>query len=143
MDKNDAEVVIKDTIEYANNEIKKNKDRSRRIVIATLVSAILMVALLGSCFISYSTFNTGNPFSVASGYFQITVLNKEYVVIQESPKVVIAQPNGQVLIDYMESRGFTEIEEEQMGAMRVFTNGKEKEWIMYSINGNYSKWRWQ
>ena len=73
MDKNDAEVVIKDTIEYANNEIKKNKDRSRRIVIATLVSAILMVALLGSCFISYSTFNTGNPFSVASGYFQITV----------------------------------------------------------------------
>ena len=90
MDKNDAEVVIKETIEYANNEIKKNKDRSRRIVIAILVSAILIVALLGSCFISYSAFNTGNPFSAASGLFQITVLNKEYVVIQESPKVVIA-----------------------------------------------------
>ena len=143
MDKNDAEVVIKETIEYANNEIKKNKDRSRRIVIAILVSAILIVALLGSCFISYSAFNTGNPFSAASGLFQITVLNKEYVVIQESPKVVIAQPNGQVFIDYMESRGFTEIEEEQMGSMRVFTNGKEKEWVMYSINGNYSKWCWQ
>ena len=98
---------------------------------------------MGSCFISYATFNTGNPFSVVSGYFQISVLDKEYVEIQASPKVVIAQPNGEVFTDYMESRGFTEIEEEQMGAIRVFTNGEEKEWVWYSINGNYSKWRWQ
>ena len=27
MNRNDAESVIKDTIEYANNEIKKNKER--------------------------------------------------------------------------------------------------------------------
>lgn len=143
MNRNDAEFVIKDTIEYANNEIKKSKERSRRIIIATLASAILIIILLGSCFISYATFNTGNPFSVVSGYFQISVLDKEYVEIQASPKVVIAQPNGEVFTDYMESRGFTEIEEEQMGAIRVFTNGEEKEWVWYSINGNYSKWRWQ
>ena len=143
MNRNDAESVIKDTIEYANNEIKKNRERSRKIVIATLVSAALIIVLLGSCFISYAIFNTGNPFSAASGYFQITVLDKEYVEIQESPKVVLAQPNGEVFINYMASRGFTEIEEEQMGAIRVFTNGEVKEWIWYSINGNCSKWRWQ
>ena len=64
MDRNDAESVIKDTIEYANNEIKKSKKRSRRIIITTLVSAVLIIILLGSCFTSYATFNTGNPFSV-------------------------------------------------------------------------------
>lgn len=143
MNRNDAESVIKDTIEYANNEIKKNKKRSLRIVIAILTFSILVTSLLGGCFISYITFNTGNPFAVASGYFQITVLDKKYVEIQNSPKVVIAQPDEEVFINYMESRGFAEIKEAQMGAMRVFTNGKEKEFIWYSINGNYSKWRWQ
>ncbi len=143
MNRNDAESVIKETIEYANNEIKKNKKRSLKIVITVLVFAILVTSLLGSCFISYVTFNTANPFAVVSGYFQITVLDKEYVEIQNAPKVVLAQPNEEVFIDYMESRGFSEIKEEQMGAIRVFTNGKEKELIWYSINGNYSKWRWQ
>lgn len=143
MDRNDAESVIKDTIEYANNEIKKNKRRSLRIVIAILVFSILVTSLLGGCFVSYVTFNTGNPFAVASGYFQITVLEKKYAEIQNSPKVVIAQPNEEIFIEYMGSRGFAEIKEAQMGAIRVFTNGKEKELVWYSINGNYSKWRWQ
>lgn len=142
MNRNDAESVIKDTIEYANNEIKKSKQRSRRIVIATLVSAVLLIIFLGSCFISYAKFNTLNPFSVASGYFQISVLDKEYVEIQASPKVVLAQPNGEIFIDYMESRGFTEIEDEQMGAKRVFTNGESEEWVWYFINENYAKWIW-
>ena len=143
MSRNDAESVIKDTIEYANNEINKTKKKSRRIVIVALVYTIILTVLFGSCFISYATFSTRNPFSVASGYFQIAVLDKEYVEIQKSPKVVLAQPNGEVIIKYMKSRGFTEIEEEQLGAIRVFTNGEEKEWIWYSVNGYYSKWRWQ
>ena len=143
MNRNDAESVIKETIEYANNEIKKSKKRSLSIVIAVLVFAILVASFLGACLISYATFDTGNPFAVASGYFQITVLDKKYVQIQNSPKVVIAQPYEEIFIDYMESNGFTEVKEAQMGAIRVFTNGNEKEFIWYSINGNYSKWRWQ
>ena len=122
MNKMDAESVIHDTIEYANNEIKKTKERSCRIVIVTLVATCLAVILLVSCLLSYTTFGISNPFLAASGYFQITVLNKEFVEIQASPKVVIAQPDGRVFIKYMESLGFTELEGEQMGAMRVFTN---------------------
>ena len=143
MNKKDAEVVIQDAIEYASNEIKKGKERSRRIVTVTIVSAILVVALLGSCFVSYAAFYTANPFSVVSGCFQITVLNKEYVELQASPKVVIAQPDARVLTDYMAARGFAEIEAEQMGAMRIFSNGNEKVLVLYSVNGNYAKWRWQ
>ena len=143
INKNDAESVIKDTIEYANNEIKKNKVRTHRIIIVTLISSILITATIVSSFISYATFNTINPFSAASGFFQITVLDMEYVKIQESPKVILAQPNDEVFINYMESHGFTEIKDEQMGAIWVFTNGEQKEWIWYSINKYYSKWRWQ
>ena len=43
----------------------------------------------------------------------------------------------------MESRGFAEIEEERLGSLRVFTNGEEKEWVMYSQNGFFAKWTWQ
>ena len=143
MNRDDVESVIKDTIEYANIEIMKSKKRNRRIVIAVLVFAVLVTSLLGSCFITYVTFNTSNPFAVAGGYFQIAVFDKAYVEIQETPKVVLAQPNEDVFIDYMESRGFTEIKEEQMGAIRIFSNGEEKELVWYSINDHYSKWRWQ
>lgn len=143
MNRNDAESVIKDTIEYANNEIGKAKKKSRKIVEITIIFAVLVIILLGSSFVSYVTFGTANPFSAASGYFQITVLDKAYVEVRTSPKVVIAQPDGELLTEYMRSRGFEEIEEEQMGGMRVFANGVEKEWISCSMNGYFSKWCWQ
>ena len=141
MDKNEAESVIRDTIEYANEEIKKNKKKNRNILITTLVVAILIIAILGSSLLSYVTFNVGNPFSAAIGFFQIAVLGKEYVEISESPKVVLAQPNVDILTDYMESRAFTEIE--QMGAMLTYSNCDKTEMILFSMNGYYSKWVWQ
>ena len=61
--------------------------------------------------------------------------------ISESPKVVLAQPNADILTDYMESRGFTEIE--QMGAMLTYSNGDKTEMILFSMNRYCSKWVWQ
>ena len=143
MERNEAESVIKDTIEYANEEIKKNKKKSRNILITIIVVAVLIIALLGSSLLSYVTFNVGNPFSASIGYFQVTVLDKDYVEISEEPKVMLAQPNMNILINYMKSRGFTEVEDEQMGAIRVFTNGEQKEYVHYSMNKYCSKWYWE
>lgn len=143
MERNEAESVIKDTIEYANEEIKKNKKKSRNILITIIVVAGLIIALLGSSLLSYVTFNVGNPFSASIGYFQVTVLDKDYVEISKDPKVMLAQPDTNILINYMKSRSFTEIEAEQMGAIRVFTNGEEKEWVHYSMNKYCSKWYWE
>ena len=143
MERNEAESVIKDTIEYANEEIKKNKKKSRNILITIIVVAVLIIALLGSSLLSYVTFNVGNPFSASIGYFQVTVLDKDYVEISEEPKVMLAQPNMNILINYMKSRGFTEVEDEQMGAILVFTNGEQKEWVHYSMNKYCSKWYWE
>ena len=141
MDRNEAESVIRDTIEYANKEIKKSKKKSRNILITTLVVAILIIALLGSSLISYVTFSVANPFSAAIGLFQIAVLDKEYVEISESPRVVLAQPNADILTDYMESRGFTITD--QMGAMRTYSNGETTEMILFNMNKYCSKWVWQ
>lgn len=143
MERNEAESVIKDTIEYANEEIKKNKKKSRNILITIIVVAVLIIALLGSSILSYVTFNVGNPFSASIGYFQVTVLDKDYVEISEEPKVMLAQPNMNILINYMKSRGFTEVEDAQMGAIRVFTNGEQKEYVHYSMNKYCSKWYWE
>ena len=143
MERNEAESVIKDTIEYANEEIKKNKKKSRNILITIIVVAGLIIALLGSSLLSYVTFNVGNPFSASIGYFQVTVLDKDYVEISEEPKVMLAQPNMNILINYMKARGFTEVEDEQMGAILVFTNGEQKEWVHYSVNKYCSKWYWE
>lgn len=43
MEKNEAEKVIKDTIEYANKEIKKNKVRSLKIIIFVVVFLLLII----------------------------------------------------------------------------------------------------
>ena len=43
MDKNEAEKVIRETIEYANNEIAKNKKKTRRGVIITFCSLIAVI----------------------------------------------------------------------------------------------------
>lgn len=143
MNRNEAEAVIRDAIEYANGEIVRNKKRSRRILIAVLAAALIIIAVLGGCLVSYVAFGAGNPFSAAGGLFQITVLDKEYARIQDSPGVVLAQPKAELLEEYMEARGFTEMKDEQMGAVRVFSNGAEKELVWYHQNRYCSVWRWQ
>lgn len=121
----------------------KKWNRKKRIVISVLTAALLVVVLLGSCFVSYLKFDTANPLSAVSGVIQITVLDKDYVEIQGYPKVILAQPNDALFIEYMENRGFIEIEEERLGGIRVFTNGDANEWIMYSQNSYFAKWTWR
>ena len=135
----------------------KKWNRKKRIVISAFAAILLIVVLLGSCFVSYLKFDTANPFAAAGGFIQITVAGKDYVEIQHAPQVILAQPSNALFIEicldtknkvdqfieYMESRGFTENAEENLGGLRVFTNGEEKEWILYSQNAYFSKWTWQ
>lgn len=143
MNRNDPESVIKETIEYANNEIRKTKKRSRIIVMATIVSALLIIAFMGSCAVSYVTFDTMDPFTASSGLIRIRIFGEEYVEIQETPKVILAKPNRDVLIEYMQARGFTEMKDEQMGSIMVFRNGDETQRVQYYQNRWCSKWIWK
>lgn len=82
---------------------------------------------------------------------EILITNKEYTVVQNIPNRVIfsktgdtsSKTGGQYLDEYMKSRGFYILPEEQLGAMLVYSNGTEKENILFSTNMYYSKWEWQ
>ena len=50
MERNEAESVIKDTIQYANSEIKKNQAKNRKMIIG-LISVIVCLLLVGSYFV--------------------------------------------------------------------------------------------
>lgn len=50
MDRNEAESVIKDTIEYANSEIKKNQAKNHKTVVG-LIGVIVCLLLVASFFV--------------------------------------------------------------------------------------------
>lgn len=143
---NALEIAASDT--QANDEkplraFAKRWNRKKRIVISAFVAVLLLVMLLGSCLVSYLKFDTANPFAAVSGFIQIVAVGEDYVEIQSSPKVIIAQPDEKLFIEYMESRGFTEVEREQMGSLRYFANDEGMEAVFYSQNAYFSKWTWE
>lgn len=106
-----------------------------------VVILIIAVISVGS-FVSFSKFGVFNPFSTANGLFQIVFSEKEYIEIQAYPKVIVAKPNVS-LEDYMQKKGLEEDVENQLGALRRFHNNDMAQYILYSTNHYFSKWRWQ
>ena len=53
MDKNEAEAVIRDTVEYANKEIEKNKKKNRKIITGIILGFFLIIAA-GILFIKFN-----------------------------------------------------------------------------------------
>lgn len=109
------------------------------------------VILLSSTIFSIVKFSVWNPFSSCFGMLEILFTDKEYTIVQNTPNRVVFsktadtsnKSSGKFLDEYMESRGFYFVPEEQMGGILVYSNGSEKEYISFSINKYYSKWEWQ
>ncbi len=118
-------------------------------IIMTIV--ICVVILLCATIFSIAKFNVWNPISSCFGMLEILFTDKEYTIVQNTPNRVVFSKTGdtsdktagQYLDEYMKSRNFSFIPEEQMGAMLVYSNGTEKEHILFSTNKYYSKWEWQ
>lgn len=113
--------------------------------------AICGVILLSSTIFSIVKFSVWNPFSSCFGMLEILFTDKEYTIVQNKPNRVafsktvdISNKSSRNFLDeYMESRGFYFVPEEQMGRILVYSNGSEKEYISFSTNKYYSKWEWQ
>ncbi|MCQ2412201.1 MAG: hypothetical protein MJ057_04525 [Sphaerochaetaceae bacterium] len=60
MDKIEAEAVIRETIEYANKEIKRTKVHARRIVVTVIVVAAFVVLWMGAWLTDYVRVTTYN-----------------------------------------------------------------------------------
>ena len=121
----------------------------RKGIIITIIMRILI--LVSATIFSIAKFNVWNPFSSCFGMLEILFTDKEYTIVQNNPNRVgfsktadtSDKSSGQYLDEYMENRGFYFISEEQMGGMLVYSNGSEKEYILFSTNKYYSKWEWQ
>lgn len=97
-------------------------NRKRHIVISAFAAVLLLVVLLGGSLISSAKFGTANFFAAANGFVQVTAADREYVEIQRSPRVVVARPDYELFAEYMENRGFSEVE--QFGSQHIFLTGR-------------------
>ena len=117
----------------------------KRYSLCRIKHILLFVAFITivSMALSYSIGGVTNPIRSLSSLFLILTDKSTFAVISEDPKVMLAQPNEAIFIDYMEGLGFTEIEEERLGSIRVFTNGEAEEIIIYKQNRFFSQWKWE
>lgn len=115
-----------------------------------IISVMCIVMLFGATIFSIAKFNVWNPFSSCFGMLEILFTDKEYTIVQNTPNRVVFsktadtsnKSSGRYLDEYMEGRGFKFVPEEQMGGMLIYSNGSEKEYILFSTNKYYSKWEW-
>ena len=132
-----ADVIESVVSDAENNDEKQLKafagkiNRKRHIVISAFAAVLLLTFLLGGSLISFAKFGTANFFAAA---------NREYVEIQRSPRVVIAQPDYELFAEYMKNRGFSEVE--QFGSQHIFSDGERTESVIYYQNTYFSKWIW-
>ena len=118
------------------------KKKAKKVV---LILSTLIVLVGISIFLAMSKFGVTNLFSVISGLYQIQFTDTEYAEIQDYPKVIIAKPtsSSNLLIEYMEMRGYSENEEGRLGSTIEFIQADHKEYVDFSVNGFYSLWRWK
>lgn len=116
--------------------------KKRTIITISVCLAVLL--LIGTAlFVSYDKFGTVNVFSSVSGVLRVMNTDAQAATIQESPQIMIAEPDAELLDRHMEALGYERVDEKQLGALIVFSNGTDEQRIMYSQNKYYSLWKWQ
>lgn len=97
---------------------------------------IAIVIFIMATIFSIYKFRVLNPISSCFGMLQILFTDREYVVIQKIPYIVVlTKPGG--FEQYMNNQGFFEIREEQMGAIHTYSNGVKSERIYTRTNAYY------
>lgn len=116
----------------------------KKRTIITICICLAVVLLIGSALlVSYDKFGTVNVFSSVAGYLRVRNTDAQAVVIQEDPQIMIADPDADLLDRHMETLGYKRVDEKQLGALCVFSNGTDEQHVMYSQNKYYSLWEWQ
>lgn len=117
----------------------------------TIIILVVFIILSSATIFSIAKFSVWNPFSSCLGMIEILFTDKQYTIVQNFPNKVGFSKSGdtsdklagEYLDEYMKNRGFYFVPEKQMGAELVYSNGKEEECIIFSVNKYYSKWIWQ
>lgn len=119
------------------------KKRTKLIII--IACSVLAVSMLSMSALSFAKFGTFNFPKATVALISVSNGNDEYVEIKSEPnKIIIARPDNamQVFEEYMTARGYTILENEQLGALVVVSQEGEKETVAFSVNKYCSVWQW-
>ena len=118
-------------------------------VLIIVLSIIAIIILCASGFSIYKI-QVINPISSCFGMLEILNTDKEYNVVQNLPyKVMLINSRIEnktpydILEEYMNVRGFTQLKDEQMGTTLVFKKDNTIEKVDYTVNGYYAKCVWK
>ena len=124
--------------------MSKISKKIKRIILLTTI--IVLIAVF--CTIIFGgMFGECNPLRVTNGFIQVCILNKEYYVIQEYPKVMIANKDLN-LVDYMKNLGWRYVEtvDADKLVMENIYEFKYKEgaaFVEVIEHKNYYIWKWR
>jgi len=82
---------------------------NKKIKYIIVVLIILLAIIAGLCFVCYREFNRlNNPIMAGVELIKMVIFNRDYVLIQENPKTIIAKSNNalNILKEYMNNHGF-------------------------------------
>lgn len=114
----------------------------KRIKLIVIIICFVIVAALSV--LSFAKFGTFNFAKTARAMYLISS-GDEYVDISSgSNKVIIATPNNplRVFEEYMAEKGYSILEDEQLGSLITVLKDGEREVVAFSVNKYYSVWRW-
>lgn len=97
MNKNEAEAILKETIEYANNEIIKNKKRNRKkmIIVLSLVAIFLIIGFItGEKKTEIITIVNVEDIQGTSQVFDESVFSKMDITYTESGAPIVDDTNA-------------------------------------------------
>ena len=118
--------------------------RNNAIKFICLFIVFLTLITTGALLIFNREFNRlDKPIMAGFKLIKITVLNMDYILVQENPKVIIAKFNNalDILENYMNNMGFKLVD--QLGSFVVFENDlSERQYFSFRVNRYYSIWEW-
>ena len=102
-----------------------------------IIGAVAVVLIIASCFVSYDKFGTFNP--IKSGI----ALDEDYAEINDSPRVIITNPENskEIFTEIIENEGYEYVE--QMGSFHIIEKDGEREGVSSKINKYIGRWSWE
>ena len=111
-----------------------------------IVITLLLIIIVSSFYISYEKFKVYNPISVSNGLIQVVLFYKDYVQIQDYPKVIIANSDFK-LVEYMKESDYSKLVIDDSkyhldGLLYSFYIAEHIEIIEEYDNKYYLVWKW-
>lgn len=107
-----------------------------------IIGGIAVFLIIASCLVSYDKFGTFNPIKSGIGFAKVRIFDEDYAEVNDSPRVVITNPENskEIFLEIIENEGYHYIE--QTGSLHVIEKNGEEETVNSNINKYIGRWTW-